>query len=88
MLNNPEGEVDGHPLVPEEVDVLPPRAGFEKVPEPALDPHGGKAAGRRFLAVAGGGNERRVIFWDVQGPFHIGPTRELTKGPSAHMFVC
>lgn len=61
VLNNPEGEVDGHPLVPEEVDVLPPRAGFEKVPESALDPHGGKAAGRR-----GGGS------W----PSPVGGTRE------------
>lgn len=55
MLDNPEGEVDGDPLVPEEVDVLPPRPGLEKVPEPALDPHGGAAAerGRPAAAVLG-----------------------------------
>lgn len=80
-VGRPEGEVDGDPLVPEEVHVLPPRAGLEQVPESARDPQGREVAAAR-LAGGGGfcptpvvvGREERVeLFWVGQGPFDIGP---------------
>lgn len=59
VLDDPEGEVDGDPIVPEEVDVLPTRTGLEQVPESARDPHGRAVAAAAARLASSGGSWRR-----------------------------
>lgn len=45
VLDEPEGEVDGDALVPEEVDPFIVRVGLQQVPEVTADAHLGRGDG-------------------------------------------